>query len=208
MISVCFLANLFGPTSRDILTTTKDIITTAAALTAIFVGVSGLDTWKKQLKGRTDYELSRRYLRSLLKLRDSLQYVRNPLITAGEFTQSRKEIVKESESPDTVEDNVAVYIVRWKKVQEALSDLQIESFEAQVSWGQEILRLEKPIKQLVTKLNVNLMLMLDKELEYSEKKESHEVVYNSGSDDNPDKFTSELNIAIENVETYLTRYLR
>lgn len=190
-----------------VLPVAKDVITIAAAVVGIIVAISGLDAWKKQLKGKTDYELARRYLRAVLKLRDALQSVRHPMITAGEFSQAKKVVKDDGESED-IDENIAVYIVRWKLVTESLSDLQVESFEAQVSWGKEILRLEKPMKQLIRELNVHLMLSLDKNLEPKEKIESRKYIYNSGDDNNPDQYTRDLNGAIENIEKFLTKFLK
>jgi hypothetical protein len=36
----------------------KDVITAGAAITAAVVAVKGLRAWKKQLRGKTDYELA------------------------------------------------------------------------------------------------------------------------------------------------------
>jgi hypothetical protein len=62
----------------------RELVLIAASSIAAVVALLGLRTWKKQLKGRTDYELARRLLKSAYAVRDALQIVRHL-----EFTRFR-----------------------------------------------------------------------------------------------------------------------
>jgi hypothetical protein len=66
-------------------TIAKDVMTGIATIAAAVVATMGLHTWKRQLFGNSNYELSRRLLRSAYRLREAIQFVRNPLMLAGRW---------------------------------------------------------------------------------------------------------------------------
>ena len=66
----------------------KDIVTGLAAVVAAVIAIMGLRTWKKQLKGKTEYELSQRFLRATYKVRDAFSWVRNPIQSPSEISQA------------------------------------------------------------------------------------------------------------------------
>lgn len=68
----------------------KDMSISVAVLIASIVAIVALITWKKQLKGKTDYEVARRYLRAVLLLRDTVMYARNPSIEIDKMTEALK----------------------------------------------------------------------------------------------------------------------
>jgi hypothetical protein len=69
----------------------KDVATAGAAIVAAVVAVLGLRAWRRQLRGQTQYELARRLLRAVYRVRDEIQGVRNPVIMASEFETARHE---------------------------------------------------------------------------------------------------------------------
>jgi hypothetical protein len=98
----------------------KDLLVAAAAVGGLIVASLGLKTWRKQLKGNTQYELSRRVLRAVFKTRDAMRQVRNPFISAAEFEQASKAAGFSSEE---IQQNLrgvgsvgAVHESRWRFV--------------------------------------------------------------------------------------------
>lgn len=65
-------------TVQKYITLIKDIITGLSAFTAAVIAIMGLQAWKKQLKGKTEYELAQRLLRATYKVREAFSWVRNP----------------------------------------------------------------------------------------------------------------------------------
>ena len=120
----------------------RDIVVALAAIGSVGAAWLGLKTWRKQLKGNTEYELSRRLLRAVFKTREAIRQVRNPLITAGEFEYAAKQAGKVIEKEIGEEIGALsmrdVYESRWKLVNQALLDLQVEVLEAEVIWGSTI----------------------------------------------------------------------
>ncbi len=56
----------------EVISVVKDIVLSGAAITGAVVAVKGLGTWQRQLKGQSEYELSRRILVTVFKYRDAI----------------------------------------------------------------------------------------------------------------------------------------
>lgn len=98
---------------------------------AVIVLLLGLKEWKKQLKGKNEYELSLKLIEDTYKVRDAIQFARNP------FTVQTSD-----------EDRIEEYENRWKSVQREYFNLEIEIKKAEVLWGKEIYELTKPLQIL------------------------------------------------------------
>jgi len=57
----------------------KDIVLTLTAITGAIVAAKGLSTWKRQINGQAEYNLSKNLLTNLFKYRDTISNIRNPL---------------------------------------------------------------------------------------------------------------------------------
>ena len=196
----------------------KDVILTFAAVVGALVAFFGLKTWQKQLKGRTEYELARRLLRAVYKVRDSVHMVRNPWIPEREVYESLKETGIEAERKNIDSRFIsesAVYDTRWKKVTEALSDLKVETTEAEVLWGREINEQIKPLHDCVNKLALNIHLYLTqvKEgdgsgLDKKDKEEIFDTIYRLADIPEKDPFAGKLQDAITQIELFVKPYLK
>jgi hypothetical protein len=112
----------------------KDLVTIASIGIAGYVALRGLQTWRDQLKGTANYELAKRLLKATYKLRDALQGVRNPFISAGEIRQAVTEAqldIKHEDPDFHATSSTAVYQIRWKPVGEAYQALELEVIEAE-----------------------------------------------------------------------------
>lgn len=195
----------------------KDISTVVAALTAAIVAVLGLQAWKKQLKGKVEYELARRVLRAAFDVRGAIRFVRNPVQMGGEIERAVKEAGVDIDSKGAefrAKSQAAVYQGRWKKVNEAMSELDIELTEAEVSWGPEIQNRAKPLRECIGKLVSKIWLYIDNleqprdQSDSNERKEIRQVIYLQSEDPDKDTFASEVNRAVDNIAEFLTPYLK
>jgi hypothetical protein len=118
-------------------------LTAVATLFGVLIAGFGLSTWRKQLKGTYDYELAKKTLFSVYKLRDALRYVRQPFLSVGEASRDNKDIPWEQ----------SAYLNRWKEVREALILLETNSLECEVVWGKGIPDARKSINPLIGQLN-------------------------------------------------------
>ena len=180
----------------------KDLVTVLGISIASYVAIVGLSAWKKQLKGKTDYELARRYLRSVYKVRDAVKDVRNPFIPIEEMSLALKESgLSETDFSDRGKYNRAVYSKRWKKVVEAGTDLNVELLEAEVSWGRGAFDAQKDFDNSIRKLFMNLKLFL----EGHALSEERDIIYDMGE---KDVFSKEINKGVQKIEEYLKPHLK
>jgi hypothetical protein len=193
----------------------KDSVTITAAGVGAFVAVRGLSAWRKQLRGKTDYELARRLLKASYKVRDAIRIVRHPAIWSGEAAAAQKEVVVDD---DDLKGNpnagraYAVYHVRWKKVSEAMVELEAEAFEAEVSWGEsakeKIAGLRKHVGTLRFAVEQHIEGMADRSSSNRPKLPDYgDILYDKLDPDNPDDFARSLNDAIGLIEAYLRPHL-
>lgn len=177
-------------------------ITALAAAWGLVVAIIGLNAWKKQLKGKTDYELARRYLKALYKMRNAFSHVRNPWVPIGESMAALKEKgYTEADHSDNRKVNAAIYSRRWEKMMEASSDLDIESLEAEVSWGNEATGLLDEIYGLRGKLLSHINRLIEGQEEI---RPDREILYEVEGD----KFSLEVKGAIKKIVDYLRPHLK
>jgi hypothetical protein len=198
----------------------KDVVTALAALTGGIVAVIGLRAWRRQLKGKTEYELARRFLRAAFNVRDAIKFVRNPFQMGGEISHALKEAGLDI-APNSLEfrarSEAAVYQLRWKKLQEAMSDLEVELLEAEVSWGEDIVNKVKPLRECIGKLYGKIWLHTyelehpSRQVTEASEKSREEVtrtIYWVSDDPKEDSFSGDVKIAVDHIADFLKPHLK
>lgn len=127
----------------------QNFVLTGVALLGAWIAWSGLTTWKKQLRGTHEFELARRLLLSVYKVRDGARNVRRPFLASSE-----------ADDPSSESWKVSAYQNRWKVVDEGFRELRLASLEAETVWGRDILDEEN--KALRQHLNQLLLAIIDK----------------------------------------------
>jgi hypothetical protein len=179
----------------------KDIATIIATITASCVAIYGVREWKRQLRGKTDYEIARNYLKTVLSLRESMKNTRNPFISVQEMKESLSENGLDSEeSRNDKKMNRAVYSKRWEQISEKWIELELYLTDAEVSWGKGAVNVYRPLDLLICKLRSKIQLFLSGNL----KEEDITYIYHSGEND---PFDIEVDSEIEKIRDYLKRYL-
>ncbi len=189
--------------TKIVIENVANIATAVAALAAAIMAVIGVNAWRHQMKGKTEYEVARRYLRSVYKVREAIKYVRSPYISVGEMQSSLKENgLSEEDYQDNLKTNRAVYSLRWKKVIEAKTELDIELFEAETTWGKEAVAVGKDLNSCIRELLSQVQLFLDGHRERT----SQDMVIYDTNDENT--FTQKINNSIEKIEQFLKPYMK
>lgn len=191
----------------------REVVVTAAAVTGAIIAVLGLKTWQKQLRGRTEYDLARRMLRAALEVRDGIRGVRSPFISPAEMEAALRssglgdeEIKKQMLQP---ESTIAVYNVRWKRVADAVSSLQVETLEGEVLWGDVVKDRLKPLYDAVASLRVMLNRYFRAEAGHRQPltgvklQEVNDIMYETSDDPQEDKFTRRVHDGIAQLESFL-----
>jgi hypothetical protein len=200
-------------THMEIITIIKDLILASAAITGSIVAVKGLGTWQRQLKGQSEYELSRRILVSLFKYRDSINGVRHPAMWAYEMPNPPEEEAKiMSREQISFYGTSKAYQARWDKVQEQKTALYADLLEAEAIWGMDLKNLFQSVfdleHELVTQIRHYLELINTDVKEYRKDairkidENKRDVMYDLSSDE-PDEYKKDLLEAITAIEIYL-----
>lgn len=180
----------------------SELITAFTAVAAFIVSIPGLNSWKKQMTRRVEYELARRSLRAVYGVRDSIAIVRNPWVSYEEMVRSLKE---KGEDKDPIDDskatNHAVYSLRWDKIIKSQSDLQAEMGEAEIIWGHEIIEMTRQLDEKVRILWSSIDQFLKTGMFTDE---IFRVMYHQGD---RDEFSKEVDDAIKPLETFLRKHL-
>lgn len=192
-------------TLANILPILRDVATTIAASVAAYVGIVGLNAWRKQLKGKTDYDLARQYLKAVYRIRNEInKYVRNPLIPIFEMKAARKEEGLESEDLRGMdnETNRLVYARRWRRVMNATEELDAVLLEAEAVWGRAVVEAQKDYDGCIRELYATLMTFLDGRTRQNV--DEDDIIYATSQS----KFTQKMETAISKIEEYLKTHLR
>lgn len=173
-------------------------ITAVAAVFGLIVAVFGLSTWKKQLRGTADYELSKRLMLQVYQLRDALQAARNPILSKYEGDKDDKED----------EWQITAYRKRWDVVRNILSEFYLTSLEAEVVWDENTKAPKKSLLDLVHELNFALEMFITYKRDNAFADDFHndyeKTIYNRGND----SYTTALNKAVKQYEKILKSYFR
>lgn len=188
------------------------------AVYAATIARRGLNTWNRQLKGSTEYDLARRVLKCTYRLRESFATVRHPAIYNSEQPIPPEEYAKNMTDKQKHHYGIAkAYENRWQKLIVIRNDLDAELLEAEALWGSDILTTFQPFFGLQVTLyatvNSYLTACDPDETEETRKvfQESYQkrkgVLYRTFSPDNPDDFSDEINAEIRRVESFLKPHL-
>ncbi len=146
----------------EIIALVKDLILSGAAITGAVVAVKGLGTWQRQLKGQSEYDMSRRILVSLFKYRDSINRVRNPAMWNNEMPSPAADEAKGMSNEQTRFYGISeAYKSRWDKVHKEQTSLYADLLEAEALWGNELNGLFKVVFLLEHELFTCIRLYLD-----------------------------------------------
>ncbi len=196
----------------------RDSAIAIVSVLGLIIAYCGLQTWRRQLRGNTEYDLARRLLRASFKMRDALRTVRNPFMVASEIADALKEAGVSQEEIEksgcNLNPDVAVYNTRWKTVAEALSDLKVEALEAEVLWGSAAIDSLKPLYDSVAKLRLALVRLLRQgrrdrpPLKPDEADRIDGIIYDTSEGSVDDEFTVEVHAAIERVKALVKPKLK
>ncbi|KAF0144334.1 MAG: hypothetical protein FD156_1885 [Nitrospirae bacterium] len=204
------------PAVKDYVGIIKEIIVALAALSAAIFAYLGLSTWRKELKGKSEYEKAKDVLKAVYKVREGFKHVRNPAIWSYEYPEEMRDHWGHLKRGTEYEGTAHVYEQRWKILSEAFNDLEEKTLEAQVEWGPEFENVIRPLRECRAELMVTLQMKLERKKhpeEFSriteeERQKETSVLNYLGNDSEHDKFTPRINAAIAEFEKKLRPHIQ
>jgi hypothetical protein len=203
-------------TLSECITAVKDALVGLSAVSAAVFAYLGLTTWRKELKGKSEYQLAKEVLKSVYKVREAFKHVRNPWIYQYEYPNEMLDDTGHLKREQNYEGTAHVYEKRWEMMTEAFRELEEHHLEAQVEWGSEF-------QDVITKLRsckVDLLIAIQQMLEHKKNPreigltdaekhaEERSVLYYHGSDSKYDKFTPQIDEAINEFEKWLRPHIK
>lgn len=196
------------------LSVVKEIVLTITPIAAVCIGYKGLDTWRKQLKGNTEYTLAKSALTCLYELRACIGVARNSFGFSSEPNLPQEQLEKMNHQLRNWHAARQTYEKRWEPVSAAMSKLEVLLFEIEAVWGHEKVAEFKKLRAVVFELRWAMEDDLEnrnpelnrQELDRDEQNKIRRVLYR-GSPKNRDEYNEKLEEAISKVETFLKPHI-
>lgn len=106
----------------------KDVFSIIGTIGALVIGTFGLFTWRRQLRGTSEYELAKKAIFKTYEVQQALQAVRNPMLYLSK---------EEVEAGRRLEEMQRIYDERMSSLYEKWVELQTIRLEARVIWSDE-----------------------------------------------------------------------
>ena len=148
--------NLSVSCAMNILAFLEGLEHVAVAIAATVTGtvaVLGLQSWRRELQGRAEFEVARNLARATYKLRDALASCRSPFTAAHEFPPGYGGALGKRSAEEEGNAWAHVYKNRWTPVWNALQDFDAHTLEAEALWGNNIRKRTDAMRKCVGTLN-------------------------------------------------------
>ena len=197
-----------------IITAVKDVLLGGAATATAIVAVVDLQNWRRELKGKAEFETAFRFIKSAYKLRDELHICRSPLIRMHEFPEGYVSTSGKNTPEENAQALAFVYKNRWEPVWSAVQDFDAHTLEAEALWGSEIKGRAEQLKSCVRELNASIDAVISDKMNGGEDfksdkefgKEMRQNVSATHKDENP--LTKRIADAIDGIEKIVRPHLK
>lgn len=182
--------------SADQITAIGTCVIAAATVAGIVVAILGLKTWRVQLEGSAHFDLARRMILEVYRVRDALERVRTPLMLVAEATGADPDVPWE----------ISVYERRWQGVLDVQAPLEVCAYESRILWGDEAENLMHRLKKQTASLYLAVSAFArSKRGEGNDLDQEQRAVLYAGIDE--DSFAAELQAVVEGFEACVRPHL-
>lgn len=139
----------------DWISALANVVVAAAAAAGAITAWRGLNTWREELQGRHEYDLARRILTALYRVREAIRAARSPSMSASEY-ESRPDRAAD-DRPWSGKDMRYAYQQRWNRISEPLVELDAALLEAEALWGTVLKSPRAALQKCLAELWVNII---------------------------------------------------
>ncbi|MEO3988108.1 hypothetical protein [Plesiomonas shigelloides] len=186
---------------------TKDIFSIIGTVGALIIGSFGLFTWRRQLRGTSEYELAKKAVLKTYEVQQALQAVRNPMLYLSK---------EEVEAGRHLKEEQRIYNDRMTLLYEKWAELQTIRLEAKVIWSDSAHNCFNEIQHRIGDLRSAIWLHFwmkgahagpDSTVDNNNHRviENNKVVYFVSDDD---EFSQKILNSVEKVETFFGPKIR
>lgn len=191
----------------NILTTTKEVIVTLSALTGVIIAYKGLEKWKQELVGKSNYNTAKSLLHATYQTRKAIHQLRHNWILKEEYGYV--------EEISEVEIFQSAFKKRLQILDDAVLNLDEYIVEGQALWGKDIETTFNSLKLLIDKLRLSIDIYIDLINKSTTDKESIEflelkaIIFHVPMLDNAHgSFAHALYISFKEIEDKIRIYLK
>lgn len=185
----------------------SDIVAIIGTFGALLIGALGLTTWRRQLKGTSEYELAKKAILSTYEVQQSIQSARNPLLYLSK---------DEVEEGRRLEEEQRIYSERMERVYQKWAELQTIRLETRVVWSDEAHSCFSELQQRIGDLRGALWLHFWMKGAYAgpgatvdnnaeRVMENDKIVYFTSEDD---EFSQKIAYSVRNIESFFAPKVR
>ncbi|EUB84930.1 hypothetical protein [Pseudomonas sp. GM30] len=125
--------------TKDVAAVVGSIASLVAVAAAIVFGWLGLKTWKRQLRGTTNHELSRKLLVAIYTYETTLNAARDIGLSSDELSEDdASKIASQTGESNRFAFTYSVYRTRLKSIEASLVPVRAHLLEARALWGAEL----------------------------------------------------------------------
>lgn len=127
------------------------IVESLAVIAAALVAIYGISSWRREMKGRKEYELAEEVLALFYEAKDRISAIRSPLGRSDEG-KSRQTSPEESPEEKDAFDRAYVVFERYQKHQETFNRLHMLRYRFMALFGREKAKPFDDINKIITKI--------------------------------------------------------
>lgn len=193
--------------SKINLALTKDLVSIFGTISAILIGVFGLTTWRRQIRGTSEYEIAKTAILKTYEVQEALQSLRNPVLYLSKT---------EVEAGRRLDEEQRIYRERMTYLNGKWAELQIIRLEAKVIWGKQAYDSFNEIQKLIGDIRGAIWLHFWMKGSYAEAGssvdnsperviENNKVIYFTSEED---EFSQKINESTIRVEVFFEPKIR
>ncbi|WP_125231983.1 hypothetical protein [Leptospira adleri] len=171
----------------------KDFLAFILGVYTVCIAKEGLKTWKEQIRGGNNYQLAKRILIKLNKLRNELRKLRSPI----RFAKYNEFLIG---APDEFKETIKE---EWRGVSNSYAELEFDIYEAGIVFGEEFKEKFKPVMAYIINIEGELNLFLSEAITKGDSQRLGSEIFGSptlaGVESDHDAKFKELIQSVENI---------
>lgn len=198
--------------TKDVFSVIGTLVSAAGVGLAFYVGLAGLSTWRRQLKGASDHELSRRALIELYRYREAIERARSPVMFEHETALSSEEANGKGFSQKNHLGKQKGYQARFERISKAREPIHATILDCEAVWGTQLGELFKALFKLQHEFWTYVechLIATDPDNDEDYRRAYRDVIKNRRDvlfdtmDDVGDDFRQDFNASLAKIEVYL-----